>query len=93
MSDSLILRASASRWRGADDYDVLSDGEVVGRIFLATFAAPSSFYFATYAPPRGKPWMWTLAYGHDIDRTPTHGFAVTREAALMAFAKSWRREG
>jgi hypothetical protein len=23
------------------------------------------------------------------DRTPTHGYATTREAAMAAFAKSW----
>jgi hypothetical protein len=26
------------------------------------------------------------------DRTPTHGYEATREAAMTAFAKSWRRE-
>jgi hypothetical protein len=26
------------------------------------------------------------------DRTPTHGYATSREAAMAAFAKSWRRE-
>jgi alpha-ketoglutarate-dependent taurine dioxygenase len=40
----------------------------------------------------GSPWMWTLAFGHHEDRTPTHGYATTREAAMAAFAKSWRRE-
>jgi len=25
-------------------------------------------------------------------RTPTHDYAATREAAMIAFAKSWRRE-
>jgi hypothetical protein len=34
----------------------------------------------------GSPWMWTLAFGQHEDRTPT------REAAMAAFAKSWRRE-
>jgi hypothetical protein len=33
-----------------------------------------------------------LAYGYHEDRTPTHGYAATREAAMAAFAKSWRRE-
>jgi hypothetical protein len=33
--------------------------------------------------------MWTLALGHHEDRTPTHGYAATREAAMAAFAKSW----
>jgi len=81
MSD-LILRTSVRRSNGSDDYDVLSNGEVVGRISVATFTTPG-----------GMPWMWALADGHHSDRTPTHGFAVTREAALVAFAKSWRREG
>jgi hypothetical protein len=35
---------------------------------------------------------WTLAFGRHEDRTPTHGYAATREAAMAAFAKSWRRE-
>jgi hypothetical protein len=26
------------------------------------------------------------------DRTPTHGYEATREAAMQAFAKSWHRE-
>jgi hypothetical protein len=40
----------------------------------------------------GTLWMWTLAFGHHGDRTPTHGYAESREAAMAAFAKSWRRE-
>jgi hypothetical protein len=48
---------------------VLADGAVVGRIFL------------TPAAPEGRQWMWTLAYGYDRDRTPTHGCKPTREAA------------
>jgi hypothetical protein len=36
--------------------------------------------------------MWTLAFGHQEDRTPTHGYEPTREAAMAAFAKNWRRE-
>jgi hypothetical protein len=80
--DYLILkRASASRPSGEwndDDYDVLADGVVVGRILKV------------HAAPVGTPWMWTLAFGHDC--TPTHGYEPTREAAMTAFAKSWRRE-
>jgi hypothetical protein len=80
--DYLILkRASASRPSGEwndDDYDVLADGVVVGRIFNAA------------ASPIGTPWMWTLMLYHE--GTPTHGYAATREAAMAAFAKSWRRE-
>jgi len=29
--------------------------------------------------------MWTLAFGHHEDRTPTHGYAATREAAMADF--------
>jgi hypothetical protein len=82
--DQLILkRASASRPSGEwndDDYDVLADGVVVGRIFNAA------------ASPVGTSWMWTLAYGFHEDRTPTHGYEPTREAAMAAFARSWRRQ-
>ena len=42
--------------------------------------------------PVGEPWLWTLAFGHHEDRTRTHGYAATREAAMAAFAKGWRRE-
>jgi hypothetical protein len=34
----------------------------------------------------------TLAFGHHKDRTPTRDYGSTREAAMAAFAKSWRRE-
>jgi hypothetical protein len=44
------------------------------------------------AAPVGSAWTWTLAFGHHEDRTPTHGYAETREDAMAAFAKSWRRE-
>jgi hypothetical protein len=81
--DYLVLkRASASRPSGEwsdDDYDVLADGEVVGRIYKAN------------AAPVGSPWMWTLMVGYE-DRTPTHGYEATREPAMAAFAKSWRRD-
>jgi hypothetical protein len=39
------------------------------------------------------PWLWTLAYGHHENRTPIYGYEPTREAAMAAFAKSWRRSG
>jgi len=82
--DYLILkRASASRPSGEwndDDPDVLADGAPVGRIMQV------------HAAPVGSPWMWTLAFGQHEDRTPTHGYAATREAAMAAFAKSWRRD-
>jgi hypothetical protein len=32
-----------------------------------------------------RAWLWTLAFGHHEDPTPTHGYAPTCEAA---FARS-----
>jgi len=66
----MLKRAAASRssaeWND-DDFDMLADGAVVGRIMKAA------------ASPVGTRWMWILAFG-------------PREAAMAAFAKSWRRE-
>jgi hypothetical protein len=79
--DYLVLkRASASRPSGEWSDDDYAGGLVVGRIFKVN------------AAPVGQPWMWTLAFEHHENRTPTHGYAATREAAMAAFAKSWRRE-
>jgi hypothetical protein len=38
------------------------------------------------AAPESAPWMWTLGYGHHRNRSPTHGYESTREAAMAAFA-------
>jgi|SRR5262249_10625991 len=62
-----------------NDYDVLSDGIVLGRIMKAAAASA------------GQPWMWMLSFGYHGDRTPTHGYVATREDAMAAFAKNWRR--
>ena len=43
------------------------------------------------AKPAEISWLWTLAYSYHEDRTPTHGYEPTREAAMAAFAKSWRK--
>ena len=70
--DYLLLKAlsrPSGQWND-DDFEVLANGEVVGRIYKA------------HAAPVGSPWMWTLAFGYHEDRTPTHGYAATREAAM-----------
>jgi len=72
------LRRPSGEWND-DDFDVLTDGEVVGRIFKADVSV-------------SKPWMWTLIFPHHEGRTPTQGYEATREAAMAAFAKSWRRD-
>jgi hypothetical protein len=58
----ILKRASASRLSGEwndDDYDVLANGEVVGRIFKQR--------------PVGSPWMLTLIFPHHTGCTPAHG--------------------
>jgi hypothetical protein len=55
---------------------VLADGAVVGRIVRAN------------AAPVDAPWLWTVTFGHHEDRTPTHGYAVTREAAMTERVKA-----
>ncbi|SRR6266540_157547 len=67
-------RMSSSKPR-EDDYDVLVDGAVVGCIVKAAAASV------------GPPWLWTLAFGHHEDRTPTHSYELTREDAMAAIRK------
>jgi hypothetical protein len=73
------LTAIADRIVKSDMLYVLADGVAVGRIFKVRLGGRT-------------PWVWTLAFGHHEGRTPTHGYAESREAAMAAFAKSWRRE-
>jgi hypothetical protein len=54
----LVLKRGDPSRRRADDYDVLEDGKVVGRIFHLDAAAPE-----------GRPWMWASGHGgHNIKR-------------------------
>jgi hypothetical protein len=55
---------------------VLENGVVVGPIFMVPVA------------PEGRPWMWASGHNGDIKRA---AHEPTREAAMAAFAKSWRR--
>ena len=73
---SLILkRANNSRLSGRwsdDDYDVLENGVVVGRIFKVP------------VPPQDRPWMWASGHNGEIRRA-AHGYEPTHEAARAAF--------
>jgi hypothetical protein len=60
---------------------VLEDGLVVGRIFHLQAAAPE-----------GRPWMWASGHSAASIKRAAHGYEATREAAMAAFAKSWRRQ-
>jgi hypothetical protein len=68
----------AGEWND-DDYDVLANGEGRPHLQGGCLASRNSL-------------EWTLAFGHHEDRTPTHGYAASREDATAAFAKTWRRE-
>jgi hypothetical protein len=78
MTPLILKRASASRssgqWRD-DDYDVLENGVVVGRISKEQVAPPP---LDVGERPRS---------GHGVTRA-AHGYEPTREAAMAAFAKS-----
>jgi len=73
---SLILKRSRIGLN-QENYEVLEDSVIVGRIFLMPIGL------------KGRPWMWVIR--DRKGRTPTHGYEATREAAMAAFAKSWRR--
>ena len=78
----ILKRASVSRVSGKwseDNVDVLADGIVVGRIMKGSSRAAE------------KAVAMELAFWHHEDRTPTHGYELTRETAMAAFAKSWLR--
>jgi hypothetical protein len=83
VTDLLLRKAQAGRAgaQGDNDYDVIgTDGMVIGRIFKATTS------------PVGTPWMWNARLWDHEDRTLTHGYEATRQAAMQAFARSWHRE-
>jgi hypothetical protein len=78
-SHARIRLSLVRQWRDGD-YDVLESGIVVGRIF-----------FLDAVGSQGRPWMWASGHNGDI-KGAAHGYEPTREAAMAAFAKSWRRE-
>jgi hypothetical protein len=42
--------------------------------------------FSAAAAPVGTPWMWTLAFGHHEDRTPTDGLKCFQPAGKYPHA-------
>jgi hypothetical protein len=80
MSELILKRVSASRssgqWRD-DDYGVLEDGT----LSAASFLSPGA--------PQDRPSMWASGHNGDIRRA-AHDYDSTREAAMAAFAESWR---
>jgi hypothetical protein len=71
----LILRRALIGWN-EDDFYVLENGVIMGRLDATG--------------PQGRTWRWACGHNGDIKRA-AHGYEATREAAMAAFAKSWRR--
>jgi hypothetical protein len=67
MTQLILKRGSPSR-RRLDDYDVLEDGVVVGRIFCLDAVGP-----------QGRPWMWASGHSADsIKRAPAKRVSARR---------------
>jgi hypothetical protein len=85
MTAPLILkRAKFSRPSGQwpdDDYDVLADGEVIGRILEEG---------SRFGPPELR-WRWSITV--IVPATPgvTNGTAATREEAMAKFRAAWEK--
>jgi hypothetical protein len=74
----LLLTTNGRTETDGEDYDVTSEGRLVGHIFKPT------------AAPVETPWMWALVHSRPEDRFPApHGYAATREDAMQAFASVW----
>jgi hypothetical protein len=65
----LILRRAPIGWN-EDDFDVLEDGVIVGRIFKVPIA------------PQDQPWMWASGHNGDIRRA-AYGYEAMREPAMV----------
>jgi hypothetical protein len=91
---ALILRKAKGNRPGPpewdeNDYDVLSDGKAVGRI-----------YRRSGVPDDRHPWFWSILFAsgtnnavgrhHRIKTMTRSGIAATLDEAKAAFADNWR---
>jgi hypothetical protein len=72
---SLILKRAPIGWN-QDDFAVLENAVVVGRIFKIPVAPPD------------RSWGWASGHSAATVKRAAHGYEPTREAAMQAFAKS-----
>ena len=77
MTDLLLQPAPA---RGPNDYEVIADDWIVGRIVLSDASSAE------------RPWLWSVDHEFCQGRDQTHGHEATREASLQAFARCWHRQ-
>jgi hypothetical protein len=82
MTQLTLKRASASpgQWQD-EDYDVLADGKVVGRIY----ENPS-----VSAPPDMR-WFWSVTAIVPVTPGVTNGTSATRVEALTKFREAWMK--
>jgi hypothetical protein len=77
----LLVKASGSRgdeWSTPDDYDVCDRaGKVLGRIMRHPQA------------PNIHPWLWTITAREIPPSFHNHGYAGTRDQAVMDFKSRW----
>ena len=81
-TEELILRHATPRssWLWSeDDYDVISEGKAVGRIFRPGAGAPQT-----------EPWVWSIFFECRKLGRPYNGNAVDCECAMAEFAEAWR---
>jgi hypothetical protein len=76
------LSRSSGEWKD-EDYDVLADGEDVGRIYEVAGSAST--------PPELR-WVWSIT--SIVPATPgvTNGHAATREEAMAKFRAAWEED-
>ena len=77
---TLILKTTRSQYGSPfdnDDYVVLHDDHVIGRIMLHPQA------------PEGRPWFWTITAMDYPPSIHTRGYSETREQAMADFKAQW----
>jgi hypothetical protein len=83
MTSLTLKRASSSRpdgqWKD-EDYDVIADGKVVGRILQEN----------TSGPPELR-WGWSITVIVAATKGVTNGTAATREQAMARFRAAWEK--
>jgi hypothetical protein len=82
MTRLVLKRASTSRPSGQwkdEDYDVLADGKVVGRILEEG---------SRFGPP-DLLWTWSITSIWPARKGVTNGTAATREEAMARFRAAW----